>query len=123
MVTLDELKKENERLRTMQSKLNEIRKNNEDRKNLLIANKRLSRNIKHGEKIMFAKSLGRGFAQVGKTTGKGLLRTGKGAVKGLTAYANFLAEQEARQRILNRKLKNVKVSKRKAIKKSRKKKR
>ena len=108
MVTIEELRAENERLRKMQSKLKEIQKNNNDRTKLLRENKILARNIKHGKKIGIAKDIGRGFAKVGKRTGREVLRAGKGAFKGLQRYANFLAEQEAKQRRLNRNLRTTK---------------
>lgn len=119
MASLQELQKENERLRNMQSKLREMQKNNEDRKRLLKENKQISRDIKFGKHIRLGKSVGRGLAQVGKQTGKEFLKVGKGAVKGLQAYANFLAAQEMKQRSINRRLRSVK----KAIKKRKKRKR
>ena len=113
MVTLKELQRENKRLREMQNKLDNIKKSNEDRRKLLKENKRLSREIKFGKSIGIARDVGRVAHGVGKSVGRGLFRVGKGAVKGLQSYANFLAEQEARQRKVNRKLKTAKKSGRK----------
>ena len=59
MPTLKQLQKENERLRKMQSKLNEIQKNNEDRTKLLRENKRLARNLKHGKAIRAGRITGK----------------------------------------------------------------
>ena len=107
MVSISQLKKENERLKQMQNKLNEVKKNNEDRRKLLQENKRLARDIKFGKEIDVGKKVGRVAGKVGKATGRGLLKVGKSAFNGLSRYANFLAEQERKQRNINRKLKST----------------
>ncbi len=106
MVSLSQLQKENNRLKMMQKKLDEARKNNEDRKKLLKENKKLSRNLKFGKEIIAGKKVGRVASQVGKATGRGLFRVGKAAFNGLNRYARFLDEQERKQRIVNSKLKS-----------------
>ena len=112
MVTLKQIQKENVRLRKMQSKLREIEKNNQDRKKLLLENKQLARRIKFGKQLAVGRKVSRIAGAVGKSTGRGLAKTGKGAFRGLQRYANFLDEQEKKQRSVNRKLKSVKRKKR-----------
>ena len=114
MVSISQLKKENDRLKKMQKTLEEARKNNDDRRNLLKENKKLSREIKFGEGIRAGKKVGRVAGKVGKATGKGLFRVGKAAFSGLNKYARFLEAQERKQRSVNKKLKSsVKTRKRK----------
>lgn len=109
MVNLNQLKRENVRLRKMQTKLNEVKRNNEDRAKLLRENKRLARDIKFGKSIAVGRKAGKVLSEVGKASGKGLAIAGRGVFRGLQRYAKFLAEQEMKQRALNRRLK---VSKR-----------
>ena len=106
MVNLTQLKKENDRLRSMQKKLQEAQKNNEDRRKLLKENKKLSRNIKFGQEIRAGKKVGRIAGEVGKATGRQLFRGGKAAFNALNRYAKFLESQEQKQRIVNRQLKS-----------------
>ena len=111
MVSLKQLQKENEKLKKMQSKLNEMRRTNEVRKDLLRENKRISRNIKHGKAIGIGTDISKGISKVGKRAGKDLLKGGKVAFKGLQRYAMFLEQQERKQKSFNRKLKSVKKTK------------
>ncbi len=97
----------------MQTKLNEIQKNNEDRRMLFKENKLLAKNIKHGKA---RKGFSRVASNVGKATGRGLFKVGAGAFKGLQRYGNFLAEQERKQQSINRRLK----SKRRSMKRQKK---
>ena len=108
MVTLNQLKKENERLKKAQRKIVQMQRTNDERTELLKQNKRLSREIKHGKAMRVGKAVSRDLAKVGKVTGKGLVKTGKGTLKGLQRYAIFLAEQERKQKATNRRLKSVK---------------
>lgn len=112
MVTIEELKKENKRLREMQVKIKAMQKDNADRRRLAMENKRLARNIKFDKSIGTAKRAAKITKTVGKASGKILAKTGRGAFKGLQKYAKFLDEQEKKQRSVNRKLKSVKKSKR-----------
>ncbi len=116
MPTLKQLQRENERLKKMQTKLNEIQKNNEDRRSLLKQNKKLSRNLKHGKAIRAARVTGKILSEVGKSGGRGLARIGTGAFRGLQRYGNFLAEQEKKQRRTNKQLRSAKKTIRKVSK-------
>ncbi len=119
MVTIEELRKENRRLREMQVKIKVMQKDNDDRKKLLMDNKRLARRIKFdksigrfGKSVDTAKKAAKITKAVGKTSGKVLAKTGRGALRGLQRYARFLNEQEKKQRSLNKKLKSVRRKKR-----------
>jgi len=112
MVNLKQLQRENQRLRGMQRKLRDIEKNNEDRVKLLRENKMLARNIKFDKSLKIGRRASKIAKDVGKPIGRGVVKAGIGAFKGLQRYANFLAEQERRQKSLNRKLKSARKSKR-----------
>lgn len=112
MVTIEELRKENKRLRDMQVKITAMQKDNADRKKLLMENKKLARQVKFSKSIGIAKGAAKITKQVGKSSGKILAKTGVGAWRGLQKYGRFLAEQERKQKSVNRKLKSVKKAKR-----------
>ncbi len=122
MVTLKELQEENEKLRKMQSTLKEVEKNNDDRRKLLFQNKMLARRIKFSKSIAIGNKAKKIATDVGKQTGRVLSIAGKTAFSGIQRYANFLDEQERKQRTTNRKLKTV-VKKVKKVKTSKKRKR
>ncbi len=101
MTTLKQLRRENRRLKNVREGLRDIEEIQKQRMNLLRENKQLARNIKGtGKKSGF-------LLKVGKTFGRGSAKAGKSAFRGLERYANFLQEQERKQKLLNRKLKSV----------------
>lgn len=110
--TFKQLQAENKRLRKMQVKLNEMQKNNEDRRKLSKQNKTLARNIKFQKSKRLTDKATKVIGTAGIKTGKVLKTGGIKAFKGLQRYARFLEEQEKKQKSLNRKLKTVKKSKR-----------
>lgn len=110
MPSLEDLQKENARLKKMQQQLQNAQMTNQRRRQLLKENKRLARNLKHGKAIAIGRAAKQISKDVGKSAGKTLLKAGKGAFKGLGAYANFLAEQERKQKSSNRKLRTAKKS-------------
>lgn len=116
MATLKQLQAENKRLKQMQVKINEMQKNNEDRRVLAKKNKTLARNIKfQGSKKIVDKAT-KIVGTAGIKSGKALAKGGVKAFKLLHRYGKFLEEQERKQRSVNKKLKSVK--KRKPTKKS-----
>ncbi len=111
MPSLEDLRKENVRLRKMGEQIRQAQITNQKRKNLLKENKRLARNLKHGKAIGIGRAAAQVSKVVGKSAGKTLLKTGKGALRGLQSYANFLAEQERKQRVSNSKLRSARKPK------------
>jgi hypothetical protein len=106
MATLEQLKKENRRLKAMQENLKDMEKIQEQRMALARENKRLASNLKSGGAGKVIKKFGVGL-------GRGVTKTGRGVFRGLQRYANFLEEQERKQKLLNRKLKTTKKKTRK----------
>ncbi len=117
MPSLEELRKENERLKKMGEQIRLAQITNQKRKQLLKENKRLARNLKHGKAIGIGRAAAQVSKAIGKSAGKTLLKTGKGAFRGLQSYANFLAEQERKQRASNSKLRSAKRTKTRKSKK------
>ena len=109
---IKELEAENKRLKQMQIKINEMRKDNEDRRNLAKQNKTLARNIKFQKSKRLIDKATKIIGTAGIKTERVLSRGGKKAFRGLQRYARFLEEQEKKQRIKNRKLKTIKKTKR-----------
>jgi len=101
MATLEELKRENERLRNIQRGINEMRKMQEERVKLVKQNKSLSRNIKYGRTIKTGKT-------VTKKVSRGVATAGRGILKGLQRYGNYIEEQKRKQDMLNKRLKKRK---------------
>lgn len=108
MATLKQLEAENKRLRKMQSKINEIQRNNEARKCLAKQNKTLTNSIKFQKSKSITDKATRIIGTAGIKTG----RVGIKAFRGLQRYARFLEAQKQKQEALNRKLKRTKKSKR-----------
>ena len=111
-LTLKQLHAENKRLKEMQVTINKARKDNQDRRNLAKQNKTLSRNIKFQKSKRLTDKATKIIGTAGIKTGRVLSKVGVKAFKGLQRYANFLEEQERKQRIKNRKLKTIKKTKR-----------
>ena len=108
MLTLNQLKRENQRLKNIQEGLKDMGEIQQKRKELLMENKRLARDIKYGKSNGVGKKVGKAFVEVGKASGRGIAIAGRGAFRGLQRYSRFLQEQERKQMILNRKLKTHK---------------
>jgi len=108
-MNLEELKRENERLKNIQKGLKEMEDIQSDRLKLARENKKLLRSIKHKDKIKFGKVVKKGLFKVGKTTGI----AGKQVFRGLKKYADYLERQERKQKCLNKSLKSIKKKKRK----------
>ena len=102
MGTLEELKRENERLKNIQSGIRDMQKIQAERIRLMKENKRLARGIKYGKVI---------------NTGKRCGSTGVKIFKTLQKWGANLEEAEKRQKRLNKSLKSKsrvnKVKKRK----------
>ena len=111
-LTLKQLQAENERLKQMQSKINEMQKNNRDRRELAKQNKTLSRNIKFQKSKRLTDKATKVIGTAGIKTGRVLSKVGVKAFKGLQRYGRFLEEQERKQRSKNKKLKTIKKTKR-----------
>ena len=111
MVTLKQLQKENQRLKQMQVKINEMQKNNEDRRVLAKQNTILARNIKFQKSKKITDKATKIIGTAGIKTGRTLSKVGIKAFKGVVRYGKFLEDQERKQRSKNRKLKTVKKSK------------
>jgi len=103
-VLLQRLKKA--RAVRMQENLKDMEKIQEQRMALARENKRLASNLKSGGAGKVIKKFGVGL-------GRGVTKTGRGVFRGLQRYANFLEEQERKQKLLNRKLKTTKKKTRK----------
>lgn len=112
MATLKQLQAENRRLKQMQVKINEMQKNNEDRRKLAQQNKALARSIKFQKSKRLTDKATKIVGTAGIKTGKALSKGGVRAFRGLQKYAKFLEEQERKQRSKNRKLKSIKKTKR-----------
>ena len=106
MATIEQLQRENKRLKAMQENIQEMKKIQEQRMALARENKILSKRLKHGGGSGIGKKIGLSF-------GKGLAKAGKSTFRGLQKYANFLEEQERKQKLLNKKLKTIKRRKKK----------
>ena len=86
MTTIEQLKKENRKLKSLQSNLKDMQKIQQERINLKKENEMLAKQIKSGKSSHIGKTIGK---SVGKTT----LKIGKGAFRGLQRYSNYLHEQ------------------------------
>ena len=111
-LTLKQLQVENKRLKQMQVTINKARKDNQDRRDLVKKNKMLSNSIKFQKSKRLRDKGTKVIGTDGIKTGRVLVKGGVKAFKGLQRYANFLAEQEKKQKAKNRKLKIIKKTKR-----------
>jgi hypothetical protein len=109
--TLKQLQAENKRLKQMRSKLNQMEKDNEDRRKLAKLNKKLSNDIKFRKSKKLTDKATKIVGTAGIKSGKALSKAGIKAFKGIQRYGKFLEEQERKQRMKNRKLKTVKRTK------------
>ena len=110
--TLKQLQAENVKLRKMQTVINVAQKNNQDRRNLAKKNKQLARNIKFQKSKRLTDKATKIIGTAGIKSGRALSKVGNKAFKGLVRYGRFLEEQERKQKVKNRKLKNIKGTKR-----------
>ena len=97
MVTLKQLRRENERLRKVQTKINQMRRMNEERARLIKENKQLAFRTKHPVAVA--------------TTQKFVNTTAKFGTKawsGIQKWGQRLAEAERREQMRQRKLKSMK---------------
>ncbi len=108
MPTLKQLQAENTRLKKMQSNINKMQKDNEDRRKLAKSNTILARNIKFQKSKKLTDKATKVIGTAGIKTGRTLSKVGVKAFKGLQRYGRFLEEQEKKQRSANRKLKTIK---------------
>lgn len=81
MVTLEELRRENARLKAEASVREDFRSRDEERRKL----SRENRGLKHSGKLSAAKRIGNAFKQTGAVTMSGLGKVGKG----LKSYAEY----------------------------------
>ena len=110
--TLKQLQAENLRLRKMQTTINQMQKNNQDRRNLAAKNKTLARNIKFQKSKRLTDKATKVIGTAGIKSGRALAKAGVKTFKVLHRYGRFLEEQERRQKTKNRKLKTIKKTKR-----------
>ncbi len=110
--TPKQLQAENLRLKKMQTTINQMQKNNQDRRNLAKKNKMLARNIKFQKSKRLTDKATKIIGTAGIKSGKALAKGGVKAFKVLHRYGKFLEEQERKQRSKNRKLKTIKKTKR-----------
>ncbi len=111
-LTLKQLQAENLRLKKMQTTINQMQKDNQDRRNLAAKNKKLSRSIKFQKSKRLTDKATKIIGTAGIKSGKALSKIGVKAFKGLHRYGRFLEEQEKKQLSKNRKLKTIKKTKR-----------
>lgn len=107
MPTLEELKRENAKLRAEAEGKRELIKLGEERNRLLRENKNLMRQAKFGKEIEVGKAIGRATAKIGKTFGRGFL-----------IIAKNIAEAEKKEQELRRKMRRmrrIKKPKRKKV--------
>lgn len=96
----------------MQVKINEMQKNNEDRRKLAKQNKMLSNNIKFQKSKRLTDKATKIIGTAGIKSGRLLAKGGVKVFKVLKRYGRFLEDQERKQRSKNQKLKTIKKTKR-----------
>ena len=93
MTTLEELRKENQKLRTKMKSLEEMKKIERERNRLAKENKALMIRLKHPGLIKFANKSSKAANSFGKVSSK----IGTKIFKGIQSYGNYLNQQDQRR--------------------------